>query len=72
MGVTNKLNRATSKSGQPPLSLPLSPTEGRRGTVGAHGGAPNVQPPLALEWERGQDGEGGQAWQNFFDCATLT
>jgi hypothetical protein len=47
---------SVSKSGSP-LSLTCVPW-GRKGTVGAHGGAPNVQLPLALEWERGQ-GERG-------------
>jgi hypothetical protein len=42
---------------QPP-SPNFPPRHGRRGTVGAHGGTPNVRHPLALGWERRKVGEG--------------
>ncbi len=48
--------RGGAQSGLPPSPVP-SPTSGRRGAVGAYGGAPNVQPPLAL-WESEQGEEG--------------
>jgi hypothetical protein len=35
--------------GEPPIPSPRVPLRGRRGTVGAHGGVPNVRLSLALE-----------------------
>jgi hypothetical protein len=50
------VGRNVACNGFPPYPSPLWVYAG----VGAHGGAPNVAAPPALEWERGQ-GERGKA-----------